>query len=41
MKKKVISLTLAAMMALGAVPAYASDEMNENVVWSGNLNTET
>ena len=41
MKKKVISLTLAAMMALGAVPAYASDVMNENVVWSGNLNTET
>ena len=41
MKKKVISLTLAAMMALGAVPAYASDEMNENVVWSGQMNTET
>ena len=41
MKKNVISLTLAAMMALGAVPAYASDAMNENEVWSANLNTET
>ena len=29
------------MMALGAVPAYASDEMNENEVWSAQMNTET
>ena len=41
MKKKVISLTLVAIMALGVMPAYASDEMNENVVWSADLNTET
>ncbi len=41
MKKKVISLTLAAMLALGAVPAYASDAMNENEVWSAQMNTET
>lgn len=41
MKKKVISLTLAAMMALGAVPAHASDAMNENEVWSAQMNTET
>lgn len=40
MKKKVISITLAAMMTLGAVPAYASIA-DENVVWEADLNTET
>lgn len=40
MKKKVISVTLAAMMTLGAVPAYASIA-DENVVWEADLNTET
>lgn len=40
MKKKVISVTLAAMMTLGAVPAFA-DIADENVVWEANLNTET
>lgn len=40
MKKKVISVTLAAMMTLGAVPAFA-DIADENEVWHANLNTET
>lgn len=40
MKKKVISITLAAMMTLSAVPAYASIA-DENVVWEADLNTET
>lgn len=40
MKKKVISVTLAAMMTLGAAPAYASIA-DENVVWEADLNTTT
>lgn len=36
MKKKVICLSLAAMLALGAVPVYASDEMGEDVVYQVN-----
>lgn len=40
MKKKVISITLAAMMTLGTVPAYANIA-DENVVWEADLNTTT
>ena len=40
MKKKVISVTLAAMMTLGAMPAFA-DIADENEVWHANLNTKT